>query len=184
MSVETNPPAIVRGAIDEKALKKQAEAAHQQVQQADADSAEAKRAAGAILVEIKKQVQAAGLNFKDWATKNFSFSYRTAARYMRINKHWDKIKEKVTGLSPGEDQFAILSSGAALRLISKKGDGKDGRSRKRTYKVPSKLKPYADTIKELNKDLGIKAPPEAIFTLLTKLGFSEADIEKQLKAMK
>lgn len=46
----------------------------------------------------------------------------------------------------------MLSSGAAPRLISKKSEGKDGRSRKRTYKFAAKLKPYAETIKTINKD--------------------------------
>src|SRR5262249_15630351 len=95
---------------------------------------------------------------------------------------WTKIQAKVTALSPKNDpkaDISFLSSGAALRLITKPKEGK-GKG-KGVPRIPKELHQYEDGIKKLNAQFGIKAPPAAVLALLAKLGIGEAEIKKGLE---
>ena len=140
MKIE-NAAAEVRHHVDLAALKRAAEAAHEEVAQSGEEVVRKQKKAGDVLLAIKKAVGQG--HFKAWCHDNLKFSYETASRYMRISRHWADIEPKMSSVTS-------WSQRATLKVISK-------RRRKRPSSapiIPKCIAEYEEAVKNLNREFG------------------------------
>src|SRR4051812_48982740 len=98
-----HPPAIVSPAADLRLLAQRINAAHHSGEEFTRRGIEDFRSAGEELLKAKRMIGHGG--FSSWVERNVDFSYRTAARYMRLALMWSKC-DTVTHLT------------AAMRVLS------------------------------------------------------------------
>ena len=98
---------------------------------------------------------------------------------MQIARHWEEIEAKKSRLISGDEERPGPSLSAAMRLIRKARDKK----KRQALSVPAWCKDYAPAVLHVNREVGIKAKPEATIALLLRLGFNEAQVKKALKTI-
>ena len=118
---------------DLKKLAKEANKHHQEVRGHQISAFNHARQCGEFLIKAKALVQHG--NWKPWLRKNFSFSYETAADYMRICRYWNddrlvKVRQEGSVFTSINGVLGILREERAKNLTSEKSNVTDNRTDK------------------------------------------------------
>lgn len=105
---DANKSNMIRASLMQHA--DQINAYHQTAETAAVKAIHAALMAGKLLIEAK--VMCKHGDWQNWLGKNCNVSYRTAAKYMRLSKHWNEIQAQGVEM----EHFPI---DAALTLIAK-----------------------------------------------------------------
>jgi hypothetical protein len=173
------PAAEVREHVDLAALMQAVKQAHEAAAQAHSDFLDKCREAGEALRRIKQHLKRERVGWRRWVKVNMPFSYPSAQRYMQIAKHWQEIEPKKSRLISGDAKKSGPSLSAVMRLIRNPRQQK----KRKPVRVPAWSKDFAPAVLHVNRELGIKAKPDATIALLLRLGFNEAQVKKALKAV-